>query len=415
MKQPHANSPVSDQNMPPRRTLRIALVTESYPPEVNGVANSVARVVEGLRARRHAVQLVRPRQGDQDVEIQQEGFHEVLTKGTPIPGYANLRMGLPAGRSLARLWTIRPPDLVHIATEGPLGWSALRAAIKLKLPMCSDFRTNFHAYSQFYGIGWLHKPIMAYLRNFHNQCLCTMVPTDALRQQLDADGFRPLAVVARGVDTQLFSPAKRSACLRAQWGVRDGDVVVLHVGRLAPEKNLNVLLQAFHGLQCTQPRAHLVVVGDGPMRKDMQARCPQAIFAGFRAGEDLAAHYASSDLFLFPSLTETYGNVTPEAMASGLAVVAFNDAAAAQLIDNQVNGAVAPKGDVSVFLQLAKDLAFDHELRRRLGACARETALGLGWDNVVRKIEDVYVSTMAQADTPWLMPAWAQAQPSKVA
>ena len=393
-----------------RQLLRVAVVTESYPPEVNGVAHSVARVVEGLRARQHVVQLVRPRQGSHDVATEQSRHYEVLTRGVPIPMYGHLRMGLPSTRLLTQLWSRHPPDVVHIATEGPLGWSALRAARKLQLPVCSEFRTNFHAYSQFYGVGWLHQPIMAYLRSFHNRCHRTMVPTDALRTQLALSGFCDLSVVARGVDTQLFSPHRRSAELRAQWGVQEGDLVALYVGRLAPEKNLGVLVRAFQELRSRHPRARLVVVGDGPSRSALQVQCPRAIFAGFRAGVDLAAHYASSDLFLFPSLTETFGNVTLEAMASGLAVVAFNDAAAGQLITHGTHGLLATKGDVAEFSTLANDAAGDAALLLGLGVAARMKALELGWENILRKIEKVYAAAMVQAQSHALPRVWSQVQ-----
>lgn len=395
-----------------RRLLRVAVVTESYPPEVNGVAHSIARVVEGLRARRHVVQLVRPQQGPLD-NADPQGWHsEVLTGGIALPMYGQLRMGLPSGRLLTQLWSRHPPDVVHIATEGPLGWSALRAARRLRLPVCSEFRTNFQAYSQFYGAAWLRQPIMAYLRSFHNRCHSTMVPTDALRTELARAGFRHLKVVARGVDTQLFSPHRRSAELRGQWGVQDGDLVALYVGRLAPEKNLGVLVQAFRNLHSRHPRARLVVVGDGPSRAELQAQCQQAIFAGFRAGTDLATHYASSDLFLFPSLTETFGNVTLEAMASGLAVVAFNDAAAGQLITHQTHGLLAARGDASAFYALANAAADDPALVRDLGTAAHLKALELGWENIMRDIETVYAEAIAQNTSPALPRVWSQAQRS---
>ncbi len=381
-----------------RRLFRTALVTETYPPEVNGVANTVVRVVTGLRARNHQVQLVRPRQHGDAPNSQPDTAHQVLTRGVQIPMYGQLRMGLPCAGLLRRQWAERRPDVVHIATEGPLGWAALRAATSLGLPVCSDFRTNFHAYSQFYGMAWLNQPIIAYLRRFHNRCHSTMVPTEALRSELDAAGFKPLSVVARGVDTALFAPAKRDPLLRRSWGVDDDTVVVLHVGRLAPEKNLTLVLQAFARLQSTLPHARLVVVGDGPSRADMQARCPQAVFAGFRYGEALAAHYASSDMFLFPSLTETYGNVTPEAMASGLPVVAFDDAAAGQLINHRASGMLAARADAEMFVQLATELAGNAAQRRSLGQCARTRALELGWDNIIRNVERIYGEAVAQVE-----------------
>jgi glycosyltransferase involved in cell wall biosynthesis len=311
----------------------------------------------------------------------------VLTHGVPIPRYPDLRMGLPATGALVRLWGRTRPDVVHILTEGPLGWSALNAARKLKLPVVSDFRTNFHAYSGHYGVGWLGRPILAYLRKFHNRTLLTLLPTEALRAELTALGFRNLRVVARGVDTILFDPARRSEALRARWGVGPADSVLLYVGRIAAEKNLDALLAAYAATRAQAPRSRLVLVGDGPARAEVQASCPEAILAGTQRGEDLATYYASADVFVFPSLTETYGNVTLEALASGLAVVAFDYAAAAQTIRHGDNGLLAPMGDASAFAALAVSAVSDLARARLMGRLARESALKLGWDLVVRQLE----------------------------
>jgi hypothetical protein len=188
-----------------RRTLRVAVITETYPPEVNRVALTAARFVEGLRARGHEIQLVRPRQDRGDNAVAGERLEEVLTRGVPVPNHPNLRLGLPAKRALARLWGRLRPDVVHVLTEGPLGWSALSAARQLKLPVVSDFRTGF--YGQ-HGIGWLGKPILAYLRKFHNRALWTLVPTEALCAELTRLGFRNLRVVAREGDTTPFDRAR---------------------------------------------------------------------------------------------------------------------------------------------------------------------------------------------------------------
>ncbi len=370
------------------RSLRLAVVTETYPPEINGVATSVARFVEGLRLRGHRIQLVRPRQDAAD----RGRTDEVLMHGISIPRYPNLKLGLPAKRALARLWSFHRPDLVHIVTEGPLGWSALQAALKLKLPVVSDFRTNFHTYSSHYGVGWLKKPILAYLRKFHNRTLCTMVPTEAARSELAALGFQRLRVIARGVDTRLFDPARRDEALRASWGAAPGDPVLLHIGRLAAEKNLPTLAAAYEEARRRTPRARLVLVGDGPARRQLQARFPDAVFAGPRTGEDLAAHFASGDVFLFPSLTETYGNVTLEAMASGLAVVAFDYAAAAELIRRGVSGLLAGYGDAESFVSQAAALAADPARVRRLGGRARIESTGRGWELVVQQLETVLLA-----------------------
>jgi glycosyltransferase involved in cell wall biosynthesis len=376
---------VFEELLAARRSLRVAVVTETWPPEVNGVAKTAARFIEALRNRGHDIQLVRPRQGSDD----RAGAEEVLMRGMTIPRYPDLRMGLPAKAALVRLWSFRRPDVVHIVTEGPLGWSALQAADKLKLPVVSDFRTNFHTYSSHYGVGWLKRPILAYLRKFHNRTLATLVPTEAMRADLAALGFRRLRVIGRGVDAMLFDPARRDERLRAGWGAAPDSVVLLYVGRLAAEKNLATLVAAAEAALAAQPRARLVFVGDGPARRELQARAPQAIFAGTRTGADLAAHYASADIFLFPSLTETYGNVTLEAMASGLAVVAYDYAAAAAAIRHGVSGMLTPCGDSAAFAVHAAALASDPARVRRLGENARRGALARGWDRVAAELEAV--------------------------
>ena len=380
------------------RSLRIAFVSETYPPEVNGVAMTVARIVDGMQARNHDVQLIRPRQDRVDAAATHGRYDEVLMRGLPIPRYPNLRMGVPSKRALVQLWARHRPDVVHIATEGALGWSAMQAALHLKLPVCSDFRTNFHAYSSHYGLGWLRKPIMAYLRKFHNLGGCTMVPTEGLRHELQAEGLRNLVVVTRGVDTRLFHPARRDESLRRQWGLAPDDLLVAHVGRMAQEKNLGTLLAAFEAVRRVRPGARLLLVGDGPQRAELQSRCPTAVFAGQRHGEDLAAHYASADMFVFPSLTETFGNVTAEAMASGLPLVAFDYAAAGQLVRHGLNGMLAPPADESAFVAAACWLAANPSARHAIGGAARESARTLDWGGVVARFENVLTGVIGTAE-----------------
>lgn len=366
--------------------LRIAVVTETYPPEINGVAMTISRMVEGLR-HRHVVELVRPRQNEQDSAKTELTLQEVLVRGFPVPRYQGLKLGLPAKRTLIKRWTNQRPDVVHIVTEGPLGSSAIAAARKLGIPVSSDFHTNFHSYSQHYGFGWLQKTVAGYLRNLHNRTDTTLVPTQELRDTLAQDGYQNLQVVARGVDTTLFHPGKRSAELRRQWGVADGELAVIYVGRISAEKNLPLVVRTFKAMQVANPKLKLILVGDGPVRAELQRQNPEYIFAGMRTGEDLAAHYASGDIFLFPSMTETYGNVTVEAMASGLAVVAYRYAAAAEHIAHEQNGLHAEYGNDEEFMRLACGLANDAALVGKMRGQAHQTMLKLDWQNIVDEFE----------------------------
>lgn len=385
--------------------LRVAVVTETYPPEINGVAMTIQRMVEGL-CHRHVVELVRPKQHPLDEAKQESNFQELLVRGVPIPRYAGLQLGLPAQRKLIKQWTQQRPDVVHIVTEGPLGSSAIAAARKLGIPVSSDFHTNFHSYSQHYGLGLLQKFVAGYLRKLHNRTDATLVPTQELLETLHQEGYQNLQVVARGVETQLFNPVKRSNKLRSQWGVREDQQVVIYVGRISAEKNLPLLLRAFAQMRTLNPDLKLVMVGDGPIRASLQQQHPDCIFAGMRTGEDLAAHYASADIFLFPSMTETYGNVTVEAMASGLAVVAYRYAAAAEHIEHEMNGLVAEYGNEVEFIQQACRLANEPEHVARLRAQSFVTMLKLDWKNIVNEFDQALCKLAAQ------QPSHAVAQPA---
>lgn len=372
-----------------KKPLRIAVVTETYPPDINGVAHTLSKIVEALTLKGHTVCLVRPRHALHDFPKNQDNFSEYLVQGFPIPFYKQLRMGLPAQKVLTRLWNQYKPDVVHIATEGPLGWSALKTAQKLDIPISTDFRTNFHTYSTHYGVGWSGGIIMAYLRRFHNAANSTMVPTSQLKQELTQAGFEKLHLVQRGVDTHVFSPKKRSNALRAAWGATKSTTVAICVSRLAAEKNLHMVISAFQAIKFKKPDAKLVFVGDGPILQQLKIDAPDAIFAGFRTGEDLATHYASADLFLFASLSETFGNVTIEAMASGLPIVAFNHAAAGEIIESHVNGILAKSNDEASFLDAAIEIVLDSDLRKTCAQGARDKALQFSWESILKKTETV--------------------------
>lgn len=380
--------------------MEIALVTETFPPEVNGVARSLSHLVEGLARRGHRLAVVRPRQGRQDRPREEGGVTQLPLPGAPLPRYDGLRFGLPARRRLERRWARTRPTVVHVATEGPLGWSALRAATGLGLPVSSSFHTNFHLYGRHYGYGALQRVAVVYLRAFHNRAACTLVPSESARATLAERGFRNLGILARGVDSRLFAPDRRREELRRSWGAGPGDPVVAYVGRLAGEKNLPLAVRAFLAARERVPGARFVLVGDGPSRQVLERRHPELLFCGMRRGEDLAAHYASADLLLFPSLTETFGNVVTEAMASGLAVVAFDYAAAGLHLEHGANGLALPLGDEEAFVAAACALAAEPERARRLGRAARRTAEGITWEAVVTSFEARLERLAAGAPTP---------------
>ena len=366
--------------------MRIAVVTETYPPEVNGVALTVQQFVQQLLRLGHQVELTRPLQThDVSAELP-SGLDQHLVRGLRLPRYPDLRLGLPSTSLFRRLWKARRPDAIYVATEGPLGWSAVRVARELGIRSASGFHTRFDDYVAHYGAGMLTPLVLSWLRRFHNRADLTLVPTRELMHSLQAQGFRKLAHLARAVDASRFDPRFRDHELRRHWGIEGDAPVVLHIGRLAAEKNLELVAQSFDRIRQVQPHARMIWVGDGPSLEELRRRHPDHIFCGVQRGEALARHFASGDLFLFPSLTDTFGNVTLEAMASGLPVVAFDYAAAREHIHDGVGGRIVKFGDHAAFIDAAVQLANAPAQRRAMGEMARRAVAGLDQHEVATQL-----------------------------
>jgi len=384
---------------PPGPTqLHLVLVTETYAPEINGVAMTLGRLVDGLAQRGHRLTIIRPRQRHESPRFSvthRVACRQIRLPGVPIPGYPQLRLGLPAARRLRQQWKLNRPDLVHVATEGPLGASAITTARRMGIPVTSSFHTNFDQYTRDYRIGWFKPVVAAWLRHVHNRTLRTFVPTRDLLARLESEGYLNLRLLSRGVDAELFNPARRDLELRASWGVEPDGLAVIHVGRMAAEKNYPLLFRAFDAIKAVQPKARLVLVGDGPLLSQYQRQRPDVVFTGFYTGANLARHYASGDIYLHTSITETFGNVVTEAMGSGLATVAYDYAAAHEFIRDGENGLLAAVGDEATYLAHSVRLATEPALRARLAAAGPLTTRTLTWDAIV----DRFASDLAEAIT----------------
>jgi len=359
--------------------MRYAIVTETYPPEVNGVALTVQSKEHGLRQRGHDVDVIRPRQSPPQVAAP----HELLTRSAQIPRYPGMRFGFPSHRALRRLWTQRRPDAVYIATEGPLGWSALRTAVRMGIPVATGFHTRFDEYTRDYGVGFLQPAALQWMRGFHNRSDATLVPTCELADFLRGERFTDVYHLPRAVDTARFDPARRSQTLRDAWGVGADGLAAIYLGRIAAEKNLPLAVRAFRELQRQRPDAKFIWVGEGPELERIRAANPDFVFCGLRRADDLATHFASADLFVFPSHSETFGNVTLEAMASGVATVAFRYGAAREHIAHGASGLTIEGKDDDAFVRAVCDAGTDDALRNALAAGGREA---------VRKLRPAQVS-----------------------
>ncbi|HRQ65046.1 MAG TPA: glycosyltransferase family 1 protein [Xanthomonadaceae bacterium] len=366
--------------------MHVALVTETYPPEINGVALTVHNLRQGLLDLGHRVSLVRPQQPNDTAE----GVPgQLLVRGMALPRYPGLRFGLPARRRLERSWRQQRPDAIYVATEGPLGWSAVRAATGLDIPVATGFHTRFDEFVRHYGAGFLTPLVFGWMRRFHNRAQATLVPTGELRDFLAGQRFDRPVLLSRGVDTHKFAPSRRDPALRTELGIADDALLVSYVGRIAPEKNLDLAVRAFRAIQQARPNARYLWVGDGPARAALARENPDFLFAGMQRDLDLARHFASSDLFLFPSLSETFGNVTLEAMACGVATVAFDYGAAREHLQNGLHGAALAVDDADGFVAAARSIATDDALRRNMGHSARAAVEHLGPAAVARSFADL--------------------------
>ncbi|MFC5576449.1 glycosyltransferase family 4 protein [Lysobacter niabensis] len=382
--------------------MRYAIVTETYPPEVNGVALTVQGLEQGLRSRGHEVSLVRPRQANEGATASP---HEFLVRGAPLPRYPGLRLGLPAARKLVAHWQEKRPDAIYVATEGPLGWSALRAARRLGIPTSTGFHTRFDEYMRDYGAAFLAQTALRWMRRFHNGADATLVPTRELQQFLQENGFNDVVLLPRAVDTRLFDPARRDPALRAQWGVDDGGIAAIYVGRIAPEKNLDLAVRAFRELQKSRPDARFVWVGDGPARARLQQDNPDFIFCGIQRDETLARYFASGDLFVFPSHSETFGNVTLEAMASGVPTIAFDYGAAREHLRDGVHGAAIADGDDAGFVRAVVRIGNDLALRAAMSDAGRAAIADLRPEQVAADFDELLQHLANRCPQPVSPPA----------
>jgi glycosyltransferase involved in cell wall biosynthesis len=373
--------------------MRVSLVTETFAPQVNGVSRTLGELTRRLTEHGDAVQLIYPDYGDAVDRVD-----VCRLKSVNLPFYPELHLPLPPFGRVHRAIDAFRPDVIHVATEAFLGLSVLRHALRRKIPIVSSFHTNFDQYSDHYGVGWARSLIWRYLRWFHNRTRETYVPSRATIAQLERLGFERLALWPRGVDASFFRPDRPGrAALRAAFGWGPDDPVVSYVSRIAPEKNVDYLASALAVVVARRPDVRLLLVGDGPSRSDLEKRLgPSARFAGYRVGNDLADHYAVGDVFAFTSLTETFGNVVLEAMASGTPVVALRSGGVGDIVKDGVTGLlVEPGASPETFAERILRLVDDPVLRKHMSLSARAYAESQSWNAIMEDLRNRYQRVVA--------------------
>lgn len=360
--------------------LKVAIFTGNYNHIRDGVSLTLNRLVAFLLGKKVEVLVFGP-------TTEPPAFpHEGTLISVPslsMPGRPEYRISIAFTSRATKKLEEFDPDIIHIATPDLLGFKALRWAINRNKPVVSSYHTHFSSYLKYYKLTLLEPFMWKYLRWFYSKCLMVYVPSYSMAEILEAKQIKSdLRIWARGIESDKFSPAFRSEKWRREKGFKPGDIVISFVSRLVWEKNLSLFADLVKSLISEYPQVKALIVGDGPAYEEVKEIIPEAVFTGFLEGEDLARAYASSDLFFFPSVTETFGNVTLEAMASGLPCIVADATGSKSLVEHGVNGFLAPAGEPGDFYKIIEELIVNRELREKMAAASLEKAVNYSWDSI---------------------------------
>lgn len=372
--------------------VKIALVAESFLPHMNGVTNSLLRVLDHLKSRGDEVIIIAPdtawifgqvlaapatSQGPSDDEL---GVPVHRLPSLPLSGYASVRVAAGTVARVRRILSDFRPDVVHVASPFVLGWRAIQAANELGLPTVSLYQTEVPTYAGRYGVPLIEDVLWQRVRDIHQASTINLAPSTFARDQLRGLGVRRVRIWRRGVDTARFNPARRDEELRARIAP-NGEKIVGFVGRLAAEKQVEDLARL-----AKIPGVRLAIVGDGPLREELEATLPEAYFAGFQSGNDLGRHVASFDVFVHPGEAETFCQTIQEAMAAAVPVVAVGRGGPLDLVDHSRTGWLYTPGDLNAMEHHVRDLIGDDAKRAAFAQTAFETVQGRTWESLGEEI-----------------------------
>lgn len=372
--------------------MRVVYFTESLYPLVDGVSRTLARLFDTLLEADVDFRVVSPFLPDDGVPWRDR---VILAPYGHFPPYPDYRVSRPGGRALREALERFDPELVHVVSPTPMAVWAQRYARRKGIPAVASFHTHFVSYFRYYGVGLLEGLGWRALRWFYRRCARVYAPTRTIATELEAHGIGPVEIWSRGIDLELFHPGRRDTALRASLGADDATPVLLLVSRLVKEKDLADLVEVDRRLRSRGISFRLALVGDGPMRAELEAALPHATFAGHRSGEELARWYASADVFVFPSTTETLGNVVLEALASGLPAVVVDRGGPQDLVHDAKTGYIAPGNDVEAIAARVETLLRDHDLRARMSGAARRSAADRDWRTINRGLVESYERLLA--------------------
>ncbi|NOU93066.1 glycosyltransferase [Paenibacillus sp. LMG 31456] len=378
--------------------MRVALFTDTYLPDVNGVAKTLGRWVQFLQSRDVKCKVFAPLSDSADelgISIV-ERFYSI-----PFLLYPECRMAIPNPIQFNKSLKAFAPNLIHVATPFNLGLTGLHYAKKHNVPIVASYHTHFDQYLSYYKLQWMEPMLWKYMLWFHQECQKIYVPSESTLLHLQDKGLKRMEIWSRGVQEDLFSPIVDHAQVWKQYGINPDRFIILFVGRLAPEKSMDVLLQTFHSLtDRIRAEAHLVITGDGPLYQPLleeYGERPDITFTGFKQGRELSDLYAAADVFLFPSATETFGNVILEAMASGTAVIGSAAGGVKDTIHHNQNGLLCTPGNITEFVNAVELLYHNEGQRIEISEAGRAYSLHQSWEQIFSRLYDSYLSVLSES------------------
>ncbi len=364
--------------------MRVALYTGTFQRDQDGVAKTIYRLVDTIVEKGMDLAVWSPL----ITEGADRGFQLHRVASLSLPLYKDYRIGIPKG--IQRELDEFKPDIIHIATPDIVGRSFLRYGRKKGIPVVTSYHTDFSSYLKYYHLTFLRGALWRYLKWFHNGCHATFAPTRKVKKELENRGIEDVHVWSRGIDTSQYGPERRSRKLRKEWGV-EGKTVILYSGRFVWYKDIDVFVDVYRNLKRKyKDGVGFVLIGSGPREGDLKKSIPEGVFPGYLTCEKLWSAYASSDILLFPSVTETFGNVVLEAVASGVPAVVSDVGGCMEIVEDTGGGKVAIAKDVRSFYNAVSKLIDDREFYDKLRSKGLESCRERDWTWVNGKVLETY-------------------------
>lgn len=370
--------------------MKIAIFTDTFVPDVNGVAKTLKRYTEYLENNGHSYIVFAP---ESTVETK---FSNHIHRFSSLPFflYPECRLALPKLHQIKAELHQFNPDLIHIATPFNMGLCGLHYAKKWNIPLVGSYHTNFDQYLSYYDLQLLSRFFWKYMHWFHKNFQKIFAPSEETMNELKRKNFKNLSLWKRGVDCSVFSPSHSDSEVKKSYSIDEDSYLLTYVGRLAPEKDLKSILKASEHPLLSGKKIHWLVVGDGPMKSYLESHSPSNMtIAGYKKGEELSAIYASSDLFVFPSPTETFGNAALEALASGTPVIGVNSGGVKNVISHGQTGFLGTPNDPDELAEHISFLLENSDIRNKFASNARAYALSQSWEtifnNLVMECEEI--------------------------